>query len=82
MGGLGLDEYKQISDAMGKALQYAKELEQKTEKESEGAGGESAAPIEITVNVSVDGEEITSVVEPKITGNIMRQFRNAQLTTA
>ena len=82
---LSPEAFKQIADAMGEALQYADKMKEALESSaeaSETSEGESAAPIEITVNVSVDGEEVTSVIEPKITGNIMRQFRNAQLTTA
>lgn len=80
MGGLGLDEYRKISDEIGAALKYAKEMEQSRSEE------EPAAPANIQITVSVNGEEVGAIIEEQVTdgvtGRVMRQFRQAGLVTA
>jgi hypothetical protein len=79
-GGLGFDEYKEIADGIGAALKYAMEHEESRDEE----GGETS--INLQVNVSVDGQEVSAIIEPmvteNVTGSIGRQFKLANLVTA
>jgi tRNA A-37 threonylcarbamoyl transferase component Bud32 len=79
-GGLGFDEYKEIADGIGAALKYAMEHEESRDEE----GGETS--INLQVNVSVDGQEVSAIIEPmvteSVTGSIGRQFKLANLVTA
>lgn len=79
-GGLGFDEYKEIADGIGAALKYAIEHEESRDEE----GGETS--INLQVNVSVDGQEVSAILEPMVTegvtGSIGRQFKLANLVTA